>query len=327
MRWNGRTVERWSGATAFALGALLSSTTVAHGAPDALVSPEASAQYHSIQDAINAAPQDIVGREWVIHVAPGVYKERVYVQREKHHVVLEGASATTTKLTFSLNADAIGPDGRKISTFRTPTLQIDADDFRVVNLAVENAAGPGSQALALRVDGDRVTFRDCHFIGWQDTIFLNRNRQYFERCRIDGAVDFIFGGSTAYFNDCEIVCVGGGYITAASTPREQAFGFVFDRCTIRGADASVRTFLGRPWRVYAATIFLNCDLGPVIREEGWNDWSKPAAHSTMRYATSNNRGSGAQTSHWPAWVRQLSAGDASAITRQAVLGGADGWSP
>jgi pectinesterase len=206
-------------------------------------------------------------------------------------------------------------------------LQIDADDFRVTHLAIENSAGPGAQALAIRVDGDRVAFSECHFIGYQDTILVNRGRQYFNRCRIDGAIDFIFGGATAYFEHCDIVCVGNGYVTAASTPAEQRYGLVFHDCTIRGANPEVRTYLGRPWRVYASTIFLNCDLGAVIRDEGWNDWSKPAAHATVRYAAAGNRGPGAADAHWPPWVHRLSPAEASAITRDAVLAGHDGWKP
>ena len=136
---------------------------------------------------------------------PGVYQERLYVQREKRFLALVGEDAEKTVVTFDLHANVPGTDGKPIGTFRTPTAQIDADDFTAEGLTFENAAGPVGQALALRVDGDRVAFRHCRFVGWQDTVLLNRGRQYFEGCFVSGHVDFIFGGATAFFDRCTIV--------------------------------------------------------------------------------------------------------------------------
>ena len=123
-------------------------------------------------------------------------------------------------------------DGKPIGTFRTPSTTIDADDFTAENLTFENSAGPVGQALALRVDGDRAVFRNCRFLGHQDTILLNRGRQLFDRCYIEGTTDFIFGGATAWFEDCDIHCLKSSYITAAATPDFQPFGFVFHNCRI-----------------------------------------------------------------------------------------------
>ena len=141
--------------------------------------------------------------------------------------------------------NAKGADGKPIGTFGTATAVIDADDFTAENLGFENAAGPVGQALAIRVDGDRAVFRNCRFVGWQDTVLLNRGRQYFEGCTISGHVDFIFGAATAFFERCTILVRQDGYITAASTPEEQPFGFVFSRCTIRG-ETPERADLPRP---------------------------------------------------------------------------------
>jgi hypothetical protein len=190
-----------------------------------------------------------------------------------------------------------------------------------------NDAGPVGQALALRVDGDRAVFRHCRFLGWQDTLLLNRGRQYFEDCEIAGQVDFIFGAATAWFEKCRIRCLGSGYVTAASTPVDQPFGFVFSRCQLTGAAPEVKTYLGRPWRIYASTIFLNCELSGVVRPEGWFDWKKPEAHATARYAEFNSTGAGAGPATRPDWTRQLTAAEAKKITVETVLGGADGWDP
>ena len=108
-----------------------------------------------------------------------------------------GEDAAKTILTFDLHANMTGTDGKPITTFRTPSTQIDADDVTLENITFQNSAGPVGQALAIRVDGDRIVFRRCRFLGWQDTILLNRGRQYFEDCYIEGHVDFIFGAATA----------------------------------------------------------------------------------------------------------------------------------
>jgi pectinesterase len=215
-------------------------------------------------------------------------------------------------------------DGKPIGTFKTPSTTIDADDFSAENLTFANSAGPVGQALAIRVDGDRAGFRNCRFLGWQDTILLNRGRQYFENCYIAGHVDFIFGAATAWFEHCEIHALRDGYLTAASTPAEQPFGFVFSHCRLTG-EPGVKTFLGRPWRIYASTIYLNCELSDVVRSQGWSDWNKPEAHKTARYAEFNSSGPGANPAARPDWTKQLTKIEASNITVEKVLGGADHW--
>jgi len=205
----------------FAAGLLSIAFLVSGGlaAPaDATVAPNGDGQFKSVQDAINAAPAGTRERPWVIHIKPGVYKELVYFQREKRFLRLEGEDAAKCVLTYGLHAGVAGPDGKPIGTFRTASTLIDADDFAAENLTFENSAGPVGQALAIRLDGDRNTFRNCRFRGWQDTILTNRGRHYFEGCYIAGHVDFIFGSSTVFFERCHIHCLKDGYITAASTP-------------------------------------------------------------------------------------------------------------
>ena len=295
--------------------------------PDAIVAADGTGQYTSIQQAINGVPPSRqAGPRWVILVKPGVYHERVYVQRERGNILLEGEDASRTIVTYSLNAHTAGPDGKPIGTFRTPTLQVDGDGFEARNLTIANGAGPVGQALALRVDADRVVFRGCRFLGWQDTILANRGRQYFEHCTIEGHVDFIFGGATAYFDHCDIHCLRDGYITAASTPKGQAHGFVFADCDITGAPG-VKTYLGRPWRDYASVVFLRTHMSDVVRPEGWFDWKKPEAHHTTRYAEFENSGPGADLTHRVKWERRLESGAAAGLTPEAVLAGTDGWDP
>jgi alpha-L-fucosidase 2 len=295
---------------------------------DALVASDGSAQFKTVQDAINAVPQSTsADRRWVIFVEPGLYRERVYIQREKRFVVLRGADAATTVVTYDLNANLPGPDGKPIGTFRTPSTQLDADDFTAEDITFENAAGPVGQALAIRIDGDRAVFRRCRFLGWQDTILANRGRHYFEECLIAGHVDFIFGGATCFFERCHLHCLRNGYITAASTPKEAPFGYVFARCRITGATPEVRTYLGRPWRDFAAVAFIDTEMSDVVRPEGWNNWGRPERETTTRYAESGSTGAGAAVAARVPWARVLSAAEAASLTPERVLGGSDGWNP
>lgn len=292
-----------------------------------IVAADGSGDFKSVQKAIMAVPISTL-RNWsTIHIKPGVYKELIYVQRERGLIRLVGEDAEKTVLTFGLHANLKGLDGKPIGTFRTPSAAIDADDFTAENITFENSAGPVGQALAIRIDGDRVAFRHCRFLGWQDTILANRGRQYFEHCYIAGHVDFIFGGATAFFEACHIHCLSNGYITAASTPQEHPFGFVFSNCRITGASPGVKTYLGRPWRAFANVTFLNTEMSDVVRPEGWNNWKDPAREKTARYAEFNGSGPGADPKARATWSRQLTAAEARAVTLEKVLGNSDGWNP
>jgi pectinesterase len=292
-----------------------------------VVAADGSAKYKTVQEAVMAVPAGSPDNPVIIRIKPGIYKELIYVQREKRFFRLVGEDAAKTVLTYDLNANLIGKDNKPIGTFRTPSTQIDAEDFTAENLTFENSAGPVGQALAVRVDGDRVVFRNCRFLGWQDTILLNRGRQYFEDCYIEGHVDFIFGGATAFFERCHIHCLKDGYVTAASTPDNQPFGFVFSHCKITGAAPEVKTYLGRPWRAFSAVIYLDTEMTEVVRPVGWHNWNFPEREKTVRYAESGSTGPGANPRARVPWAHHLSKTEARTITPLKVLGGTDGWNP
>jgi pectinesterase len=303
-----------------AMAATVSATMVG------VVAADGSGQFTTVQAAVNAAPTGTADNPSIIHIKPGTYKELIYVQREKRFLHLIGEDAATTVLTYNLNANMIGADGRPIGTFRTPSTLIDADDFTAENVTFENSAGPVGQALAVRIDGDRVAFRNCRFLGWQDTVLTNRGRHYFENCYIAGHVDFIFGGATAFFEKCHIHCLRNGYITAASTPDSQPHGYVFSNCKITG-EPGVKTYLGRPWRDYAAVIFLNTEMSDVVRPEGWHNWNKPEREKTTRYSEFNSAGPGADPQARVSWAHLLTEEQAKNLTVEKVLAGSDGWDP
>lgn len=299
-------------------------------APDAIVAADGTGNYTSLQTAIDKAPMRTGAADprWVILVKPGVYRERIYVQRERGHILVRGEDAASTTIAFNLNANLPDPDapGKTIGTFRTPTVQIDGDGMIWENLTVSNTAGNVGQALALRADGDRLVFRHCRFLGWQDTILLNRGRQYFEDCYIEGHVDFIFGAATAWFSRCELHALASGYLTAASTPETSAHGFVFADGRITAADG-VKTYLGRPWRPFARVVFLRTDMSAAVRPEGWHNWNKPDAEKTTFYAEFTSTGPGATPAARVPWSHQLTAAEAAAYTIPAILGGTDHWAP
>jgi pectinesterase len=309
-----------------AVAALFFSAASLRAQTNLFVAADGRAPFSSVQSAIMAVPAGSRKNPVIIHIAPGIYKELIYVQREKRFFKLVGDNPTNTVLIFNLYAGITNAEGKPIGTFKTPSTTIDADDFTAENVTFANDAGPVGQALAIRVDGDRASFRNCRFLGWQDTILLNRGRQYFENCYVCGHVDFIFGAATAWFENCEIHARRDGYLTAASTPVDVPFGFAFSNCKITG-EPGVKTALGRPWRIYASTIYLNCEMSDVVRPEGWNDWKKPEAHTTTRYAEFNSTGDGASPTNRPDWIKQLKKSEAQKITVDTVLGGADNWNP
>jgi pectinesterase len=288
-----------------------------------VVAQDGSGHTTTIQEALARIGAGTPARPATIYVRRGVYRERVYAQREKRYVRLVGEDPATTILVYGLHAGLEGPDGRPIGTFRTPTFHLDADDFTIENLTIRNDAGPVGQAIALAIHGDRVIVRNTRLLGHQDTLFLNRGRHYFVRSTIEGTSDFVFGGATAWFDDCDLHALAASHVTAAATPREAAFGFVFDRCRLSVAPG-VLTYLGRPWRDHAAVLFLRSELGFGIRSEGWHHWDKPWAESTSRFQEHGNRGPGADRTGRVPWSRELAAADVERITPVDVFGD---WDP
>jgi pectin methylesterase-like acyl-CoA thioesterase len=176
--------------------------------------------------------------------------------------------------------------------------------------------------------GDQLTFVNCRFLGHQDTIYTGnaKTRLFFDHCYIEGTTDFIFGPSTAWFEDCDIFCKANSYITAASTPQDVPYGYIFNNCRITTANDVDKVFLGRPWRDYGYTLFMNCDLPKQIRPEGWHKW-REGADKTCRYMEYNNRGEGAKKDQRVTWSRQLTKKEAQKITREAVFSINDVWNP
>ena len=227
-----------------------------------------------------------------------------------------------------------------MGTFRTYTVKVTGSDITFKNITVRNNSARLGQAVALHVEGDRCAFVNCRFLGHQDTIYTGRGgaRQYFRDCYIEGTTDFIFGPSTVWFENCDIVNKSDSYVTAASTPRDVPYGYVFNRCRIRCLEGEsalesnksqpiTKCYLGRPWRPYAYTLFMNCDLGKHILSKGWHNWGNAMNEQTARYFEYNNTGDGASTEGRVSWARQLTQREARGITPAVVFGGDTAWLP
>src|SRR5215471_776767 len=292
---------------------------------EVVVAEDGSGKYRSVQAPVDAAPANS-GTRTVIRIKPGIYKERVVVPHNKPFITFQGEDAATTILTNGLYASMSDTSGNPLGTFRTPSTTIEADDFIAGNITFENSAGAKGQAVALAVLGDRAVFRNCRFLGWQDTLLTQWGRHYFENSYIEGAVDFIFGGSTAFFDHCHIHAKRNGYITAASTPRDQPHGFVFSKCHVTG-EPGVKTDLGRPWRDYASVYFLDTEMTDVVRPAAWNNWSNPPREKTSRFAEYRSTGTGAVIPARVPWARQLTDQEARPLTVENVLRSTDGWNP
>jgi len=282
------------------------------------VALDGSGDYTSVQKAIDAC-KAFPDQRITIFVKNGIYKEKLVVPSCNTMLSLIGESRDKTILTFD---DYFGKINRgRNSTFFTYTLFVQANDFRLENITVENSAGPVGQAVALHVEGDRCVFVNCRFFGNQDTVYAagRYSRQYFFDCIIEGTTDFIFGEATVLFENCLIHCKSDSYITAASTPEGKSFGFVFLNCKITATENAGKVYLGRPWRNFAKVAYLNCEMGPFICPEGWHNWSKPESEKTTVFAEFGNTGSGAAAGGRVPWSHQLSGKDAAKYAKEHVL--------
>jgi len=296
---------------------------------DFVVAKDGSGDFFTVQEAIDAVP-DMRRNRTTIYIRNGEYKEKLVLPRVKQYVSFIGEDSEKTILTYDDYADRPNRFGEGVGTSGSASFYVMGPGFIAENMTFENSAGPVGQAVAIFCEGDRLTFRNCRFLGFQDTLYTHGSdsRQYYEGCYIEGTVDFIFGWSTAYFKDCTIHAKrSGGYLTAASTDERTQYGYVFVDCKLTADPDVEKVFLGRPWRDYAKTVFINCQMGAFVHPAGWNNWSKPHAEQTAFYAEYGNTGPGASTAERVKWAHLLTAAQAAEYTIENVLGGTDGWNP
>lgn len=312
-----------------------------------MVKQDGTGDAMTIAEAFTLAMQTENDMAVEIQIGAGVYKEKLDLER--NNVTLVGESAEQTIITFDDYGLFMMPDGIKRGTFRSYTMYVHGDKFKAKNITFQNTAGFGpkvGQAVAVYADGARMTFENCRFTGRQDTLFTaplpptvvewggfrgprenaprDNGTHYYKNCYIEGDVDFIFGGATAFFEECEIKSLNrdqevNGYITAASTPEGREYGYVFDKCRFTSDCAPESVYLGRPWRSFAKTVIMRSELGAHIKKEGWHDWNKEEARELTFYAEYENYGPGAATGERVAWSHQLTKEEAEQFTKEKVL--------
>ena len=300
---------------------------------DIVVSPDGHGDFTTVQEAIDAVPDYSHEHITTIYIRKGVYKENVHIPHSKFRMHISGEDALGTIITFDKAAKHNWPlTGYPIGTSGSATIYIHSSYVTFENLTFENTAGEGreiGQAVAVFTDGDFLFFKNCRFIGNQDTLYTygrygkdgGIKRNYFLDCYIEGTTDFIFGPSIAYFENCTIHSKKNSYVTAASTLKGQKYGYVFKNCRLTAAEGITKCYLGRPWGAYAKTVFIDCELGSHILPEGWHDWEKPGKPDTKKnsyYAEWGSYGPGAAGPRVK-WARKLTARKAAGYTFENVM--------
>ncbi|MCU1318551.1 MAG: Pectinesterase [Edaphobacter sp.] len=298
--------------------------------PDVKTGIESTTEYPTIQMAMDHHPEAGSGRVF-LHIAPGVYHERVIVTQNHPRVTFLGMgnSPEDVVITAGMNARMAG------GTFFTETVEVNGEAFEADNLTFENTAGNTGQAVAIAVRSDRAIFKHCRFLGHQDTLFADYGRQYYVDSYIEGTVDFIFGNAAAVFDRTEIHELAPGYLTAQSRVAPgQPTGYVILDSKVTADEAALagrKFYLGRPWRPYSRAIFLNTELPATLDPAGWSKWSGTENDKTAFYAESGNTGPGANSSQRAPqrapWTRQLTPAQTKPYLPSSFLRGADRWNP
>ena len=292
----------------------------------ATVAQDGTGSYTTVQAAINAIPSDNKSG-FIIYIRNGVYREKLLLDSTKKFVTLIGEDKFKTTLTYNDHTGKLSPSGDTINTRTSWSFKVLADNFTAKNITFQNDAGfEAGQAVAVESNGDKAAFNNCRFIGNQDVLFTNNalSRQYYENCYIEGTTDFIFGSSTVWFQQCHIHSKKNSHITAASTPKEKEFGYIFNECILTGDTTLHNVSLGRPWRPYAHVVYMNCFIGEHIKPEGWSNWNNTDNFKTTRYSEYKNYGPSSDPLKRIEWARQLTDEDSKKYTIVNVL---NGWNP
>ena len=300
--------------------------------PDTLVvSRDGTGEFRTIDEAIEVC-RAFMDYTKVIYVKKGVYKEKLIIPSWLTNITICGEDRDNTIITWDDHANIKMPvggldseaavKGKPMGTFRTYTLKVQGSYITLKNITIENNAAKLGQAVALHTEGDHILVQNCRLLGNQDTVYtgVGGTRVAFYDCYIEGTTDFIFGPSIAWFQNCEIHSKANSYITAASTPAGQKYGYVFYKCRLTADKDVDKVYLGRPWRPFAATIFMDCELGKHIRPEGWHNWNNAKNEETARYAEYDNKGEGASTKNRVKWSKQLSKKEAAKVTLLDAFG-------
>ncbi|KAL2971094.1 hypothetical protein AAZX31_15G174500, partial [Glycine max] len=268
-----------------------------------VVAVDGTGKFSTITEAIDFAPNNSRDRT-VIRVKEGIYKENVVIQSYKINIVMLGDGSDVTVITGNRSV------GDGCTTFNSATLAVSGEGFLARDIAFNNSAGlEKQQAVALRVNADLTAFYRCAIHGYQDTLFVHSFRQFYRECDIYGTIDFIFGNAAVVLQGCNIVSkkpLPGQYtvITAQSrdSPNENT-GISIQYYSIKANfdDSSVKSYLGRPWRIYSRTVYLESYIDDFIDPKGWTKWSNEQGLDTLYYGEFDNYGPDSSTDNRVQW--------------------------
>lgn len=283
-----------------------------------VVAKDGSGDFKFIQDAINAMRVFPLA-PITLYIKNGVYNEKIELSANNTDVTFIGESVDKTIITYN---DYSGRG--KMGTFDSYTAKISGNRFRAENITFANSAGRVGQAVALYVDADKAVFKNCKFLGNQDTIYNGGeySRQFFVDCHIEGTTDFIFGPATAVFKNCTIFGKTNSYITAPNTPKDKEFGFVFLDCKVIVNEEVDKLYLGRPWRAWAKSVFIRSELPKQIAAEAWDNWGNAENEKTAYFAEYECSGEGFKPKERAVWTHQLKKSEAEKYTLKNILGNA-----
>jgi pectinesterase len=290
------------------------------------VAQDGTGDYKNVQAAFDAVPAGNT-QPLTIFIRKGIYKERLVLEARKDFITLVGEDKLTTILTFDNHTGKLLANGDTINTRTSASFFIYANDFAAENITFENNAGfAAGQAVAVFAQGDRLKFNNCRFVGFQDVLFCSGtgSRQFYQNCYIEGTTDFIFGPATAVFQSCLIQSKKDSHITAASTPKEVKYGFVFFDCTLTSDENATKVSLGRPWRPYSSVTYIRCSMDRHIIPAGWDNWRNSANEATARYAEFGSTGPGGAKEMRVSWMKHLSEQEVKSITLNSIFGD---WNP
>ncbi|MGL4993555.1 MAG: pectinesterase family protein [Bacteroidales bacterium] len=294
---------------------ILISNTIYSVNIDITVALDGSGDFSSIQEAIESI-RSYTPEPKTIFIKSGTYKEKITIPADKCDITIIGESAESTVITWDDHAKK-----NDMGTFKSYTMIVYGNRITLENLTIENAAPEVAQAVALHIEGNHFVAIKCRLLGNQDTLFTGNqySQQYYHQCYIEGTTDFIFGPATAWFERCNIHSKRNSYITAASTSKDQKFGYIFNQCTLTANEGINKVYLGRPWRKDASTIFINSHLGNHIRAIGWDNWRNPENEKSARYAEYNSTGPGANPRERAIWSKQLTKKESKQITLESIF--------
>lgn len=270
--------------------------------------------FTKVQDAIDAVPDNNTNLI-LIRVKPGIYLEKVTIPADKPFIILSGSGANNTVITWNDSAKSSG------GTYYSATVSVYASDFMARYITIQNSYGPGDQAVALRISGDRSAFYGCRFLGYQDTVLDDSGRHYFKYCFIEGAGDFMCGDGQSLYEKCHLHTIPqlNGAITAQkrSSPGEDT-GYVFLNCKITGGGLM---YLGRAWGSYSRVVFAYTYIADIIFPERWDNWNDPTRESTVFYGLYKCSGPGARDEGRISWSRDLSDTEAAPFMSSSFIDG------